>query len=205
MVELNLGSSSYPRPNPPRLNSARSDRSTLHRLALIRDKVNSLASHLIEKPSLDRTEDLDIRIRTPPKKHDTPEHCRDEQFESTEDFLSHLGYGSLVPVFAEHQVSLADLATLSRQDLVEMQIPIGPRNRILKQIDLLQDYAFNREVSTEASSYLRPNSELSLSESESKAEPFEAVLERLERQQTVMMQAVEENRRTLQMLLESHY
>mmetsp|Transcript_27299 Transcript_27299/g.49072 ORF Transcript_27299/g.49072 Transcript_27299/m.49072 type:complete len:211 (-) Transcript_27299:887-1519(-) len=193
-----------------RLSPSKVSTSSMQRLALIRERVNSLASRLPpkgrQKPVHEKFEDPDIRIRTPPKKHEPPEHCYEtvDDSASIEDFLKSIKLENLVPVFAEHQISIQDLASITRQDLIELGVPLGPRNRILKYAEKLQvsDSVYNREASTEASSFLRPNSELSVSDagSQSSNETLELLVKRLAQQQSLMMRAIEENRRTLELL-----
>ena len=48
-----------------------------------------------------------------------------------EIFLRKLGLENYLYVFKANQISGKDLALLSKEDLVDMKIPIGPRNRIL--------------------------------------------------------------------------
>lgn len=196
--------------NAGRLNADRPDRSSAKRLALIRERVNSLASRFSgrekTRPSNDKAEDLEYRIRTPPKKHEPPEHCVEDtdEYACVDEFLKALGLEDLSAAFTEHQVSLSDLASLTRQDLIEMRIPLGPRNRILKEAQKLEvsGSIYNRELSTEASSFQRPSSELSMSDGGSHAshESIELMLKRMAQQQSLMMRAIEETRRTLDML-----
>jgi hypothetical protein len=121
--------------------------------------------------------------------------------ESIEDFLRLVDCAELASLFKAHQVTLQDLATLSRQDLAEMKIPIGPRNRILKAAEKLDDSASNQEAWSEASSYLRYKSEASRSDSDNSQESIGSVLEKLERQQDLMMKAIRENSRALELLM----
>jgi hypothetical protein len=82
-----------------------------------------------------------------------------------------------------------------------MKIPIGPRNRILKAAEKLDDSASNQEAWSEASSYLRYKSEASRSDSDNSQESIGSVLEKLERQQDLMMKAIRENSRALELLM----
>ena len=49
-----------------------------------------------------------------------------------EGWLSDLGLGRYVAVFAEHEIAAGDVAELTEDDLREMGLPIGPRRRILR-------------------------------------------------------------------------
>jgi hypothetical protein len=53
---------------------------------------------------------------------------------SVEEFLSKLKLQEYLSVFQTHRISSADLGLLTRQDLVDMNIPTGPRTRILKAL-----------------------------------------------------------------------
>ena len=49
-------------------------------------------------------------------------------------YLHKLDLGHLVPMFEKHAVTLPDLKQMTREDLAEMGVPIGPRNRILNSL-----------------------------------------------------------------------
>jgi len=84
------------------------------------------------KPSnssiLSETVSRETRIRTPSKKN---------LQDSLEDFLISNGFESLLPNFQENQLGLSDLPFLTKDDLVDMRIPIGPRNRLVKLIETM--------------------------------------------------------------------
>jgi class 3 adenylate cyclase len=52
--------------------------------------------------------------------------------EDLQDWLSARDLGKYAPVFAENEVTLADLPQLTEGDLKEMGLPVGPRRRALK-------------------------------------------------------------------------
>lgn len=49
-----------------------------------------------------------------------------------EEFLISNGFQSFLVVFQDNQISYEDLKYLTKQDLNDMKIPVGPRNRFIK-------------------------------------------------------------------------
>lgn len=54
-----------------------------------------------------------------------------DNIENLDQFLDNLGLAEYVNVFKRNEISLEDLPLLSKDDLIDLKIPIGPRNRIL--------------------------------------------------------------------------
>ena len=52
-----------------------------------------------------------------------------------EDFLISNQLENYVDLFIENQISIEDLPFLTKEDLIDMKLPIGPRNRLLKIIE----------------------------------------------------------------------
>lgn len=52
----------------------------------------------------------------------------------TTEFLKKLKLEEYAEVFSSHKISSSDLQYLTRQDLIDMKIPTGPRARILKAL-----------------------------------------------------------------------
>jgi hypothetical protein len=58
-------------------------------------------------------------------------NVKGEEGETLREFLEQVGLEDYEEVFIDHQVLLEDLPQLSREDFIDMGIPVGPRNRIL--------------------------------------------------------------------------
>ena len=57
--------------------------------------------------------------------------------------LKNLNLDNLINIFNEHCIKFSDLFQLNKYDLLEMNIPIGPRNRIIK---FIKDYKKNAKM-----------------------------------------------------------
>lgn len=116
------------------------------KLLLIKQRINQIASNMRSplKPSnssiLSETVSRETRIRTPSKKN---------LQESLEDFLISNGFENYLSNFQENQLSLSDLPFLTKEDLIDMKIPIGPRNRLIKLIETMDkpEYSSHYESS----------------------------------------------------------
>ena len=117
--------------------------------------------------------DGEMRIRTPPtqivlsptpKLHDSDLTLKPNEITSprfvdvtytfptsggdpkVKQFLLDLKLDSFINLFTENEICYEDLFLLSREDLAELKIPIGPRNRILNALGKLQ--GINLDVSS---------------------------------------------------------
>jgi hypothetical protein len=85
----------------------------------------------------------ETRVRTPSIKKSFGE-------EGIEDFLSSNGFENYINYFQENQLTFADLPYLTKEDLNDMKMPIGPRNRLIKLIenmDIKDEVRSNNEPS----------------------------------------------------------
>jgi hypothetical protein len=131
--------------------------------------------------------DGEMRIRTPPKQHvlsPTPKlHDSDLTLKPNEiisprfvdvtytyppsvgdpkvkQFLLDLKLDSFINLFTENEICYEDLFLLSREDLAELKIPIGPRNRILNSLGKLQGINLDVSSSQLFSTLAKPSSDL---------------------------------------------
>lgn len=93
-------------------------------------------------------EENEIRVRTPPKKH-SPDQWAKTKLDPLADFLNSVGLEELINVFNEHQVSFEDLQYITKEDLIDMNISIGPRNRIFNAISNLQNENIGTRLQSE--------------------------------------------------------
>jgi G3E family GTPase len=135
------------------------------------------------------------------------------------------GFEQYVSYFLENQLTYADLPFLTKEDLIDMKIPIGPRNRLIKIIESLPEGNSHFEPSpkrtglrdevdkfmTELSQFSKRSEpkfrassrEQSLEasfESENSSKVCESILLMLKDisdKQTFMMKAIEENQRAI--------
>mmetsp|Transcript_6843 Transcript_6843/g.12407 ORF Transcript_6843/g.12407 Transcript_6843/m.12407 type:complete len:121 (-) Transcript_6843:501-863(-) len=63
------------------------------------------------------------------------------------NFLISLNLDGLYDVLKDNQVSFQDLPLLTKEDLVDLQVPIGPRNRLLKAIQTVDFDKFDSRAS----------------------------------------------------------
>lgn len=101
------------------------------KLLLIKQRINQIASNM--KSPLRAANKLfhkkETRIRTPPKK----------ESENIEEFLLEHGLENYLKFFQENQLTMEDLPYLTKDDLVDMKLPIGPRNRLLKILETFEN------------------------------------------------------------------
>ena len=122
--------------NKPRNRTAPRNSSTSKdpKLLLIKQKISQIASNMRSplKPSnSSKTPDSQMgetRIRTPPRR-------KSNKPETLESFLISNGFENCINYFVENQITLVDFPYLTKEDLNDMSIPIGPRNRLLKLIE----------------------------------------------------------------------
>ena len=212
--------------NKPRYKTAprNSSPSRDPKLLLIKQRINQIASNMRSplKPSnssILSESCKETRIRTPTQR-------RSE--ESLEDFLVNNGFEQFVGCFQENQLTYADLPFLTKEDLIDMRIPIGPRNRLIKLIESIPESNSHFEPSpkrtglrdevdkfmTELSQFskrsepkFRPSSrdqslEASFeSENSSKlCENILIMLKDISEKQSYMMKAIEENQKAIAMI-----
>jgi SAM domain (Sterile alpha motif) len=102
------------------------------KLLLIKQRINQIASNMRSplKPSnqslTPESHLKETRIRTPPRK---------EASDTLEDFLSLNGFDSYIQLFQDNQITIQDLPYITKEDLIDMKIPIGPRNRLITCIN----------------------------------------------------------------------
>ncbi|CAG9318496.1 unnamed protein product [Blepharisma stoltei] len=84
-------------------------------------------------------EESEIRARTPPKKHSPDRWTKTKADDPLSEFLNDLGLEELLPIFDANQVSYEDLQYLTKEDLNDMNVPIGPRNRLFNAISSIQN------------------------------------------------------------------
>ena len=127
---------------PPRTSSPSRD----PKLLLIKQRINQIASKM-KSPLRPSNRSLtaeapkrENRIRTPPKQ-------RLPDPEGLEEFLQVNGLEKYLSFFQENQLTIQDVPFLTKDDLIDMRLPIGPRNRLLKIIE-----GMNLETKPEASS-----------------------------------------------------
>ena len=84
----------------------------------------------------------------------TGENEQEEELEEEDDRLTYtlitLGLGNLIHIFEDNNISFVDMLLLSKEDLIELQLEIFQRNRILNFSKLFTKYAKNysiREIS----------------------------------------------------------
>lgn len=61
------------------------------------------------------------------------------KFTNISEFLTHLGLHNFIHVFSRKNLQLSDLQLMDKQGLIELNIPIGPRNRILYTLGKLNN------------------------------------------------------------------
>ena len=104
------------------------------KLLLIKQRINQIASNMknsfksSNSSSTPNSHIRETRIRTPPK-------SEQQESETIEDFLIANGFEKYVNLFQDNQITLQDLPILTKEDLIDMKLPIGPRNRLLKLIE----------------------------------------------------------------------
>ncbi|MGI9364668.1 MAG: SAM domain-containing protein, partial [Rhizobiaceae bacterium] len=59
------------------------------------------------------------------------------------DWLNSLKLGTLIDVFEDQQIDLEAARELSEADLKELDIPMGPRKKLLRAIDTLKSADLN--------------------------------------------------------------
>lgn len=69
----------------------------------------------------------------------TPSLPKSSEPENIEEFLSANGFENYITFFKENQLTLKDLPYLTKEDLIDMKIPIGPRNRLIKIIEGMEN------------------------------------------------------------------
>ena len=106
------------------------------KLVLIKERINQIASNMRNplKPSnkslvLD-SQAKETRIRTPKMKEK-------QRIDTIEGFLSFHGFENYINLFLENQITMQDIPCLTKDDLIDMKMPIGPRNRLLKIIETM--------------------------------------------------------------------
>ena len=115
---------------PPRSSSPSRDQ----KLLLIKQRINQIASKIkspLKSSNRSLTADThkrENRIRIPPKQqyHDS---------ETLEEFLQENGLEKYQNYFEENQLKIQDVPYLTKEDLIDMKLPIGPRNRLLRIIE----------------------------------------------------------------------
>lgn len=131
--------------NKPRYKTAprNSSPSRDPKLLLIKQRINQIASNMRSPLKPSNSSILsdtckETRIRTPSQK-------RAEDL--LEEFLVSNGFEQYLECFQENQLSYADLPFLTKDDLIDMRIPIGPRNRLIKLIETIPEAGSNFEPS----------------------------------------------------------
>jgi hypothetical protein len=67
--------------------------------------------------------------------HERPRYTEPRHPQSPmKSFLSTVHLEGLYNVLKENQVAFQDLPLLTRDDLIDLEVPIGPRNRLLKAV-----------------------------------------------------------------------
>lgn len=74
---------------------------------------------------------------TTPTKIPAASICR--KFPNISEFLTHLGLQNSIHIFSRKGLQLSDLQLMDKQDLIELNVPIGPRNRILYALGKLDN------------------------------------------------------------------
>ena len=69
--------------------------------------------------------------------------------ENIRQWLENLGLGKYGNVFVENEVSLRDLPGITDDDLKELDLPLGPRRRILMEINTLPVPSLDGAVAAE--------------------------------------------------------
>ena len=101
------------------------------KLMLIKQRINHISSNIkspLNYSSSSISHARETRIRTPPKKEM-------QEIETIEDFLLENGLEKYVELFQDNQITLQDLPMLTKEDLIDMKMPIVSRNRLLKIIE----------------------------------------------------------------------
>ena len=108
---------------PPRASSASGE----NRIMMIKRKVSEIAGTMKSSSRLSGSSSLS---ETWGKEENTDDSKLDALFHTykLENYLQ---------VFKENKISIKDLNLITKEDLIDMKIPIGPRNRILKIIENL--------------------------------------------------------------------
>lgn len=113
---------------PPRASSAASE----NRIMVIKQKVSDIAGTMKSSSKLSGSSSLS---ETWGKEENNDDSKLDALFHSykLENYLQ---------VFKENKISIKDLNLITKEDLIDMKIPIGPRNRILK---IIENFDSNQE------------------------------------------------------------
>jgi hypothetical protein len=115
-------------------------------------------------------------------------------------FLSTVHLEGLYDVLKENQVAFQDLPLLTKDDLMDLEVPIGPRNRLLKAVkvieqDTLDCKAHEYEESLRGTGRFRTSEEVRLRQD--RYAQLEELLMQLSHKQVQMMQLIEENQRSI--------
>lgn len=100
---------------------------------MIRQRINQIASSMrsplksVKYASTPEPSNKENILRTPKL---TPRHEG-----NLEDFLISHNLENYVHLFKENQITFNDIPTLTKEDLVDMKLPIGPRKRLLGIIE----------------------------------------------------------------------
>jgi hypothetical protein len=94
------------------------------------------------KPQYEHEDYADSSIKTvafmpSPKFKDCFEKGFDRNFERVREFMYGIGCEEFFDLFQANQISYDDLSFLTKDDLIDMGLPIGPRNRILRALQAL--------------------------------------------------------------------
>ena len=118
--------------------------------------------------------------------------------EDVPDFLTSLGLSSYIPVFEENQIAMSDIPMLSKEDLIDMGIPIGPRNRILRSIRDSSHPQRPKESSREAlrkeiEDFMKEVDELTAGTSLNHIANFTDTVFKMSENQSALMSSIQEN------------
>ncbi|CAG9311703.1 unnamed protein product [Blepharisma stoltei] len=81
------------------------------------------------RPSSSKENISDNYFENPIKTHEI-----NEGYKSVDNFLKNLGLEEYISVFNDNEITIENLPLLSKEDLIDLNIPIGPRNRILNAL-----------------------------------------------------------------------
>mmetsp|Transcript_26311 Transcript_26311/g.47164 ORF Transcript_26311/g.47164 Transcript_26311/m.47164 type:complete len:221 (-) Transcript_26311:2162-2824(-) len=115
-------------------------------------------------------------------------------------FLRTANLEGMYSILKENQVSLQDLPLITREDLVDLEVPIGPRNRLLKAVQSLDQETIDQqtndyEEALEGTGKFGFQDEMKCSQN--KYDQLEELVLQLSRKQTQMMQLIEENQKAI--------
>jgi len=123
--------------------------------------------------------------------------------------LEELGLQEYLEAFEANQITMEDLQLLTKEDLCELGLPIGPRNRILRATGKLAVPKFNRsQANQEVSAFLKEVDNIRYRKAQTsrrvKLTDLSSFLNEISQKQQRIMNQIHKNKSTIKNLSKSH-